>query len=128
MKALSIKQPFAELILQGKKKIELRKWNTKFRGEFLIHAPKKPDSEAMEKFGFKKLPCGFILGKANLVEVKKYKNKNEHKKDKKLHLASKDWGEYGFILKNAKKLKPVPCKGKLGFWTFCANLPKPQDF
>lgn len=30
MKNLSIKQPFAELILRGKKKIELRKWNTKF--------------------------------------------------------------------------------------------------
>lgn len=38
MKTLSLKQPFAELILSGKKKIELRKWNTSFRGEFLIHA------------------------------------------------------------------------------------------
>ena len=46
MKALSIKQPYAELILQGKKKIELRKWNTNFRGEFLIHASKIPDLEA----------------------------------------------------------------------------------
>jgi predicted transcriptional regulator len=29
MKVLSLKQPFAELILQGRKAIELRKWNTK---------------------------------------------------------------------------------------------------
>ena len=118
MKALSLKQPFAELILQGKKKIELRKWNTKFRGEFLIHASKKPDLEAMKKFGFKELPCGFILGKANLVEVKKYKNKIEHRKDKELHLADDSWGEYGFILKDVKRLKPIPCNGKLGFWDF----------
>ena len=41
MKCLSVCQPFADLIIQGKKTIELRKWNTKFRGEFLIHASKK---------------------------------------------------------------------------------------
>src|SRR3989344_3108725 len=52
MKALSLKQPFAELILQGKKVIELRKWNTRFRGEFLIHASKVSDVDAMKRFGF----------------------------------------------------------------------------
>ena len=41
MKCLSVCKPFAELIVQGKKTIELRKWNTKFRGEFLVHAPQK---------------------------------------------------------------------------------------
>ena len=54
MKALSLKQPFAELIVSGKKTIELRNWNTKFRGKFLIHASKIPDSEAMKRFGFDK--------------------------------------------------------------------------
>ena len=41
MKCLSVSQPYADLIVKGKKTIELRKWNTKFRGEFLIHAPLK---------------------------------------------------------------------------------------
>jgi len=118
MKALSLKQPFAELILQGRKKIELRKWNTKFRGEFLIHASKKPDIGAMRKFGFKELPCGAILGKANLVGVKKYKDKDEHVEDKELHLADDGWGDYGFILKEVKRLKPIPCNGNLGFWDY----------
>ena len=54
MKTLSLKQPFAELVVSGKKTIELRKWNTKFRGKFLIHASKIPDSQAMKKFGFEK--------------------------------------------------------------------------
>jgi hypothetical protein len=54
MKALSIKQSFAELILQGRKKIELRTWNTSFRGEFLIHAPQIPDGKSMDSFGFTK--------------------------------------------------------------------------
>lgn len=118
MKALSLKQPFAELILQGKKKIELRKWNTNFRGEFLIHASKIPYKKAMEEFGFDNLPCGYIVGKAKLIDVKKYGNKKEHDKDKKLHLASNKWGNYGFVLKNVKRMNKIPCKGKLNFWEF----------
>ena len=118
MKALSIKQPYAELILLGKKKIELRRWNTNFRGEFIIHASKIPDKEAMEKFGFFNLALGCIVGKVNLVDVKKYKNELEHNKDKELHLASSAFGNYGFVLKDVKGLKPIPCKGNLGFWKF----------
>ncbi|MFB5646865.1 MAG: ASCH domain-containing protein, partial [Candidatus Nitrosomaritimum yanchengensis] len=41
MKCLSVSQPFADLIISGNKTIELRNWNTAFRGEFLIHAPLK---------------------------------------------------------------------------------------
>ncbi len=118
MKTLSIKQPFAELILQGKKKIELRKWNTKFRGEFLIHASKIPDSMAMEKFGFTDLPCGFIVGKARLVDVKRYKDDEEHKKDRVLHLANSIFGTYGFALRDVKRIKSISAKGQLGFWEF----------
>ena len=122
MKALSLKQPFAELILQGRKKIELRKWNTKFRGEFLIHASKNTDKKAMERFGFKELPLGHIVGKATLIEVKKYNDESEHNKDQNLHLASSYWGDYGFVLKNAERIKEIPCKGKLGFWNFDSKL------
>jgi CRISPR/Cas system CMR-associated protein Cmr5 small subunit len=118
MKTLSFKQPFAELILQGRKKIELRKWNTSFKGKFLIHASKHPDIISMKKFGFKELPCGFIVGKAELVDVKEYKSEEEHEKDKNLHLANSCWGNFGFILKNVKRIKPIPAKGKLGFWDF----------
>ncbi|MDD5700027.1 MAG: ASCH domain-containing protein [Candidatus Nanoarchaeia archaeon] len=118
MKALSLKQPFAELILEGKKKIELRKWNTNFRGEFLIHASKNPDEEAMKGFGFNSLVNGAILGKANLVDVKHYQNDEEFNEDKNLHLASREWGDFGFILKNPERIKPIPTKGSLGFWEF----------
>jgi hypothetical protein len=119
MKALSLKQPFAELILQGKKRIELRKWNTNFRGEFLIHSSKIPDKEAMQKMGFKELPCGFILGKVKLIDVKHYENEEEHAKDKDKHLASNSWGNYGFILENPIRFdKPIACNGSLNFWNF----------
>ena len=118
MKALSLKQPFAELILQGRKKIELRRWNAKFRGEFLIHASAKPDWKAMKEFGFINLPCGFIVGKITLKDVKIYKDKQEHNKDKNLHLADSVWGNYGFILENPQRMKKISAKGKLGFWEF----------
>jgi predicted transcriptional regulator len=74
MKCLSVCQPFAELIIEGKKTIELRKWNTKFRGEFLVHAAKKilkEDCKRM-KISSKTLTTGAIIGKVNLVDVKKY--------------------------------------------------------
>lgn len=118
MKVLSIKQPYAELIVSGKKSIEIRSWNTKFRGEFLIHASLVPDKIAMIKFGFVDLPKGVITGKATLVDVKKYEDSNEFLKDKNKHLASLDYGNYGFILEKPKRIKPISAKGKLGFWNF----------
>lgn len=118
MKVLSLKQPFAELVVSGKKTIELRKWKTNFRGEFLIHASQTPDKNAMENFGFKDLPTGAIIGKANLIDVKEYKNEEEHQKDKEFHLADSIWGKYGFILKNATRINPIHAKGKLNFWDF----------
>ncbi|UAW96547.1 hypothetical protein pEaSNUABM22_00059 [Erwinia phage pEa_SNUABM_22] len=45
MKALSIRQPWAWLIVQGHKKIENRTWDTKKRGRFLVHASSKRPSD-----------------------------------------------------------------------------------
>ena len=118
MKTLSLKQPFAELVVSGKKKIELRKWKTNFRGEFLIHASKNIDEESMKKFGFSELPTGCIVGKAILVDVKQYNNEKEHKADMSKHLASEVWGNYGFVLEKAERIKEIPAKGKLNFWEF----------
>lgn len=118
MKALSLKQPYAELIVSGKKKIELRNWNTKFRGEFFVHASKNVDKDAMKKFGFIELPVGCIVGKAKLIEVKHYTSREEHTKDKALHLADSSWGNYGFILEDTERVESIKCNGKLNFWEF----------
>ena len=65
MKCLSISQPFADLIVKGKKTIELRSWNTNFRGEFLIHAPIKIRKDDYKRLKIKtKLSTGAIIGKA----------------------------------------------------------------
>lgn len=48
MKALSVKQPWAYLILNGFKSIELRTWASDYRGELWLHSGKKPDNEALD--------------------------------------------------------------------------------
>ncbi len=120
MKCLSISQPFADLIVSGKKTIELRKWNTNFRGEFLIHAPIKIKREDCKRLKItKKLVTGMIIGKAELYDVKKYSSSKEVKKDQKFHFASKNFQDktFGFKIKNVKPLRiPIPWKGQLGFY------------
>lgn len=118
MKVLSVKQPYAELIVSGKKKIELRKWNTNFRGEFLIHASLRPDEEVMKRLGYSSLTTGAIIGKASLAGVKHYASEEEMKNDEKLHLATSAFGDYGFVLENAERMNPIPCRGNLGFWNY----------
>lgn len=41
MKVLSIIEPWATLIKEGKKVIETRSWKTSYRGELYIHASNK---------------------------------------------------------------------------------------
>lgn len=40
MKAISLRQPWASLVVIGAKKFETRSWPTKYRGPLLIHASK----------------------------------------------------------------------------------------
>ncbi len=126
MKCLSVSQPFADLIISGKKTIELRKWNTNFRGEFLIHAPLKIRTNDCKRLKLnKKFVRGAIVGKATIYDVKKYNSIKEIRSDKIFHYASKDLQnkKFGFLLKNAKQFRvPIPCKGRLGF--FDIEIPK----
>jgi predicted transcriptional regulator len=123
MKCLSLKQPFADLLALGEKTIELRKWNTKYRGKFLIHASKNIDIEACERLDIDndKLTTGAIIGSAFIYDVKEYKSQEEFNKDKQKHFSiiSKyfDGYKYGFVVKDARMLKKlIPYSGKLGFF------------
>lgn len=80
MKTLSILQPWASLVAHGHKKIETRSWNTKYRGELLIHASEKfTKKQKSLSHEFSKLTkdsgliyhtnFGAIIGKVNLVHV-----------------------------------------------------------
>ncbi|MBN1923860.1 MAG: ASCH domain-containing protein [Nanoarchaeota archaeon] len=116
---LSLKQPWAELVASGKKSIELRSWNTKHRGLFYIHASNNIDKEKCSelRMNINELVTGAIIAKAELLTVKKYDTKKELLKDSKKHYAE-DYKTpcHGFLLNNIKRIKPVYCKGRLGFW------------
>jgi hypothetical protein len=126
LKCLSVSQPFADLIVSGKKSIELRNWNTNFRGDFLIHAPLKIRVEDSKRLKInKKFTTGAIIGKAQLYDVKKYNSIKEIKSDQKFHFSTKKFQNktFGFMLKNVKPLRiPIPWKGQLGF--FDVDVPK----
>ena len=126
MKCISVSQPFAELIITGKKTIELRKWNTNFRGEVLIHAPLKIRIKDCKRLKInQRFVTGAIVGKVELYDVKKYNSAKEIREDKEFHLASKYIHEktFGFFLKNPKQFRiPIPWKGQLGL--FDVELPK----
>ena len=120
MKYLQLKQPFADLLALGEKTVELRKWNTKVRGEFLIHASKNIDVEACERLDIDidKLAIGSIIGSAFLYDFKKYSNQDEFNRDKQKHFSiiTKyfDGYKYGFLIKNGKMFKkPIIYSGKL---------------
>jgi hypothetical protein len=123
MKCLSLKQPFADFVVDGMKSIELRGWNTKFRGPLLIQASMKPDISVCTKRSINpaNLVRGAILGRAELYDVKEYKTEEEFIRDADKHLALKGAynypHRYGFLLKDAVRFnKPIPLKGKLGIF------------
>jgi hypothetical protein len=112
IKALSIRQPWAWLIVHGAKDIENRKWRTHFRGPILIHASKTIDRAAYDQLAdegialppIDELQTGGIIGRAEIADC----------------VAESDspWfaGPFGFKLRNAEPLNFCPCRGRLFFF------------
>lgn len=125
MKVLTIKQPWATLIMQGYKRFEFRSWQTKYRGQLLIHAGKSIDKEAMkrlEKYIPEEMPLGKILGKVNLsncikttpeffVEIQK-ENKDIYSKS----IFKEAFAWQVEVMENFKN--PIEVKGMLGLWNY----------
>ena len=126
MKTLTIKQPFATLIVEGLKEYEFRTWKTNYRGEILIHAGKAVDKKAMKKYEYLGLeyPKGCIIGKATITDcIKIDDNARKILKEKNSVIYSniiedKNWNGYGFKLENVEKLENIEVCGKLSFWEF----------
>ena len=122
MKCLSLKQPYAELLVSGKKTIELRNWNTLFRGKFLIHASKNVDKERSELLGIDHnlLIRGAIIGMQYYTMSNNIKTKQNLRLDKNKHYADiKQFGfcKYGFMIKCAHRHRSsIPYPGKLKFF------------
>jgi activating signal cointegrator 1 len=71
-KALSVRQPWASLIVCGLKTVEIRTWQTTHRGPLYIHASKSLDEMAMNRFQLDGPPTGALLGTVELVKVEPF--------------------------------------------------------
>lgn len=121
MKALSIRQPWAWLIVYGWKDVENRSWHTKHRGRFLVHAAQGMTRaeyietlDFVESIGspdllrafpkFDQLQRGGIIGSAELVDS--------------AEASDSPWymGEKAFVLRDPQPLPFQRLKGRLGFF------------
>ena len=120
LRCLSIRQPWAHMILHCGKDVENRRWMTRFRGEFLIHAAKGMTAEEwveavrfMKGIGAKSnadavthktILRGGIVGVERLVDC--------------VEKSDSPWfmGNFGFVLADVRPLEFFPCKGSLGFF------------
>lgn len=127
MKAFSIKQPYANKILTGLKTIELRSWQTTYRGDLLICTSRAPalflkklqevDRDGRNKVVDKEygdedyMYFGKALFVVELYDVAPMKKKDEVDADA---IFSKDL--FSWHLRNVRPIKPFDVKGKLGFF------------
>ena len=125
MKVLTIKQPWATLIMQGDKRFEFRSWQTKYRGDLLIHAGKSVDKEALNrlsKYLPKEIPTGKILGKVKLVDCIKMSPEFKNillKENKDIYTKSAFKENYGWQLTDVEIFeKPIEAKGQLSLWEY----------
>lgn len=137
MKALSIKQPWASLIMSGRKEIEVRTWKTDYRGPLTIHAGKKIDREAMDFFlGIDPIrprckiikglnfPTGCILGKVELVSIE-LMIPDDWYRWRPFHIVPGPYTGlfHAWWLSNPNKLKtPIPFKGQQGLFNIDDSL------
>ena len=125
MKVLTIKQPWATLIMQGYKRFEFRSWQTKYRGDLLIHAGKGIDKEAikrLEKYLPKELLTGKILGKVTLVDCIKMSPEFKErllKENKDIYTKSSFQEKYGWQIENVQVFDElIEAKGHLSLWEY----------
>ena len=121
MKALSIKQPWAWLVIHGGKDIENRTWHTKFRGRFLVHASqgmtnkeycdglefamRAGDVRLLRDFPtYQQMQRGGIVGSVELVDSVDHSDSSWY------------MGAKGFVLRDPQVLPFIPYKGRLGFF------------
>lgn len=121
MKALSIRQPWAWLILHAGKDIENRHWQSRnpalhFRGRCLLHAGLAADSVSenittlvsktigLQIPAIESLPRGGIVGEVDVIDV--------------VQQSASPWfvGPWGLVLANPISHPFTPCRGRLGFF------------
>lgn len=125
--AISVRQPWAALLVSGRKTIEIRSWPTRRRGRVLIHAGKIADDrpEGWNRIDTPELQeladlRGGIIGIGDLVACKGYASGRAFAADAEQHLNDPGWFKpprlYGFAFRNLKIVTFHPCVGQTLFF------------
>ncbi len=141
MKALSIKQPYAGLVIAGIKTVENRSWAPKLaQGTIAIVSTASPDAAKWwgpERESCKKLKVAFpeelckingsILGTVTFDHIIWMSEKGKPETDAAAWPPNwKTWwipDSIGFIFEHPKKLlRPIPLKGRLGLYALDENV------
>lgn len=101
MKALSVKQPWANLIASGEKTIETRVWATDYRGDILIVSSKQPRIE----------PAGCAVAIVELIDCRPMTLSDEPAAKCPIYDNAVAW-----VLKNIRAVEPFPVRGQLGLF------------
>jgi hypothetical protein len=101
MKAISIKQPWANLIASGKKTIETRLWRTEYRGPLLIVSSKAPNIA----------PAGYALAIAEMVDCRPMT-----KSDEVAACCASYPGAFSWVMSSIRRIEIFPVRGKLGLY------------
>ncbi len=129
MKALSFRQPWAELILQGRKTIDLRTWPTNHRGRLAMHASQKVDEDVCAAYGLDpaSLTLGALVGTVEVVEMLPLNELSwEALRDQHLKSGPFPGDLLGWRLKDPERLpEPVPMRGRLGLFNIPDELLEP---
>lgn len=131
--ALSLRQPWAWMVVHGGKTIENRKWNTTRRGPILIHAAKgmtKAEYDSAVYFAhvvnpelaipdMAKLLRGGIIGRARIVDVLEpcLPSNGRYPCTHGWHMPE----QHGFVLEDIEPLPFRPLRGELGFFKVAAD-------
>ena len=124
MKVLTVREPWASLIVNGYKKYEFRSWKTNYRGKILIHSGLNIEKEMLDRFKDYNLDYvkGGIIGECELVDcilVDNEFNKKLRDIDPVVYGRSNHTETYAWKLDNIKKYdKVIYTKGKLGLWNY----------
>lgn len=121
MKAISVRQPWADLIVQGKKTIELRTWSVGYRGPLAIHASLTVEREACLVHGLDpdSVTSGGFIGIVDLVDIHPL-DAREYRERRGEHLATVGYPGpvFGWQLQNPRALsQPRPGRGRMGLFT-----------
>jgi hypothetical protein len=119
MKALTVCQPWAELIARGIKLVENRTWPTAYRGPLAIHAGKSRQwlmdprdwHYAVELPATDALTFGALIAVVELVDCVEVEMLPA---DLRSHPFAE--GPWCWVLRNAKRIGPIPCRGNVGLW------------